>query len=64
MSGGSLSAAILSGVAALVLSERPDLSPEQLKRILQRSAVPVDPSLGEKRVDAAAAVRAAKASSR
>jgi subtilisin family serine protease len=64
MSGGSLSAAILSGVAALVLSERPDLSPEQLKRILKRSAVPVDPSLGARRVDAAAAVRAAKASSR
>jgi subtilisin family serine protease len=60
MSGGSFSAAIVAGVVSLVLSERPDLSPEQTTQILKESAVTVDSSLGSGRVDAAAAVTSAR----
>jgi serine protease AprX len=40
-SGTSQSAAVVSGAAALVLSQRPWLSPDQVKDILRRSAQPV-----------------------
>jgi len=61
MSGGSFSAAIVSSVAALILTARPDLSPEQVIEILKQTAKPLDTSLGAGRVDAAAALNAAKA---
>jgi serine protease AprX len=40
-SGTSQSAAVVSGAAALLLSQRPWLSPDQVKDILRRSAQPV-----------------------
>src|SRR5262249_30293585 len=40
MSGNSLAAAHVSGVAALLLERSPDLKPQQLHALLVRSAVP------------------------
>jgi serine protease AprX len=40
-SGTSQSAAVVSGSAALLLSQRPGLSPDQVKDVLRRSARPV-----------------------
>jgi serine protease AprX len=41
-SGTSMSAAVTTGVAALVLAARPDFSPDELKQALVSSATPLD----------------------
>ncbi len=70
--GTSMAAPHVAGVASLILSVRPRLSPAQLRSVLTRSAVPFpggrcDPqparSCGSGTLNAAAAVRAALASS-
>jgi len=46
-SGSSLAAAVVSGAAALVLSQRPSLTPDQVKALLVQTAAPlpgVDPT--------------------
>jgi serine protease AprX len=40
-SGTSQSTAVVSGAAALLLSQRPELTPDQVRDVLRRSAVPV-----------------------
>ena len=44
-SGTSQSAAVVSGAAALMLSERPQLTPDQLRDVLRRSARSLDGGL-------------------
>jgi subtilisin family serine protease len=63
--GTSFSSPLSAGVAALVMSARPDLSGAQVESLLYSTAVDLgaagrDPVFGYGRVDAAAAVRAAK----
>lgn len=60
LSGSSMAASIVSGVAALALSERPDLSVDQLRKLLLES-VDTKPGLSQKvansgRINAAKAV--------
>lgn len=64
-SGTSFSAAIAAGLAALVLSTVPALTPDELEDVLKRSAkrLPIT-GIGAGRVDAIAAVRLAKEYSR
>lgn len=60
LSGSSLAAAHVTGVAALLLQRQPDLSPDRVKTVLQSSARPVSatrPELGV--VDACAALNLA-----
>lgn len=62
-SGTSFSAPIVTGIAALVLAERPELGPEDLRRVLLQSAEDVgtpgvDRYTGYGLVDARAALRA------
>jgi serine protease AprX len=45
-SGTSMSAAVVSGAAAAVLSERPELSPDQIKALLKGTAYPLSGSEG------------------
>ncbi|MGH2786824.1 MAG: S8 family serine peptidase [Actinomycetota bacterium] len=40
-SGTSQSAAVVSGAAALILSQRPNISPDQVKRLLMSTAKPI-----------------------
>jgi serine protease AprX len=40
-SGTSQAAAVVSGLAALVVAARPELTPDQVKRVLTRSAAPL-----------------------
>lgn len=42
MTGTSIATAVVSGAAALVLSVRPDLTPQQVKGVLEESVVPID----------------------
>lgn len=63
-SGTSVAAAEVSGVVALVLEKRPDLKPDEARRILMETAIDLgpkgrDPIFGAGLVDAEAAVRAA-----
>lgn len=63
LKGTGFAAAIIGGVAAMVLSARPDLSPNDVESILKQSAKKLDLSadeVGAGRVDALAAVRLAK----
>jgi thermitase len=65
-SGTSLASPIVAGVAALMLSAKPSLTPAQLTLLLESTAVDVggdgyDPAFGYGRVDAFAAVTAAAA---
>jgi subtilisin family serine protease len=55
VSGSSLAAAHVSGVAALLLERSPNLKPQQLHALLVRSAVPTGPS-GPSALDACAAL--------
>ena len=64
--GTSFAAPVVAGVAALMMSARPDLSGDQIKSLLYSTAVDLgaagrDPIFGYGRVNAAAAVQAAKA---
>jgi hypothetical protein len=64
--GTSFSSPIVAGVAALMMSARPDLGSDQIKSLLYSTAVDLgtagrDPIFGYGRVNAAAAVQAAKA---
>ena len=56
MSGNSLAAAHVSGVAALLLERSPDLKPQQLHALLVRSAVPPTGPQGPPALDACAAL--------
>ena len=56
MSGNSLAAAHVSGVAALLLERSPDLKPQQLHALLVRSAVPPTGPNGPPALDACAAL--------
>lgn len=58
VNGTSYSASVVSGIAALVLSAYPDLTPSQLRSILFRSAMKVQPAgeNGRGLIDANAAV--------
>jgi subtilisin family serine protease len=47
-SGTSMAAPVVTGVAALVLSYYPDLTPQQLKTVLEKTAVPMRDSLVNK----------------
>ena len=61
-SGSSQSAAVVSGAAALLLSARPDLTPDAIKQLLADTADPIDASdtiVGAGVIDVAAAVSAA-----
>lgn len=61
--GTSFATAIVGGVAALILSARPELSPDDVETILKQSAKKLDllpNEVGAGRVDALAAVRLAK----
>ncbi len=63
-SGSSAAAAYVSGVAALIISARPDLSPAQVRQVLTETAVDIGPpgidaSSGFGRVDAYLATRVA-----
>jgi len=63
--GTSFSSPVVAGVAALMMSARPDLSGDQIKSLLYSTAVDLgtagrDPIFGYGRVNAAAAVQAAK----
>jgi thermitase len=65
-SGTSLASPLVAGVAALMLSAKPSLTPAQLTLLLESTAVDVggdgyDPAFGYGRVDAFAAVTAAAA---
>jgi len=55
VSGSSLAAAHVSGVAALMLERSPNLKPQQLHALLVRSAVPTGPN-GPSALDACAAL--------
>jgi subtilisin family serine protease len=61
-SGTSEAAAVVSGVAALMLSQRPELTPDQVKAALVSTASPIPATLptaqGAGRVDAGRAVEA------
>jgi subtilisin family serine protease len=46
VSGSSVAAAHVSGVAALLLERRPQLVPDELRRLLQAASLPVDDSAG------------------
>jgi hypothetical protein len=46
-SGTSQSAAVVSGAAALILSERPQLTPDQVRDVLQQSASTLGPSVSQ-----------------
>lgn len=60
-SGGSFSCALAGGVAALVRSVNPQLSPSEVEDVLRESATPIpNAQLGAGQIDAAAAVTAAK----
>jgi hypothetical protein len=64
--GTSFAAPVVAGVAALMMSARPDLSGDQIKSLMYSTAVDLgtagrDPIFGYGRVNAAAAVQAAKA---
>jgi subtilisin family serine protease len=64
--GTSFSAPVVAGVAALMMSARPDLSGDQIKSLMYSTAIDLgaagrDPIFGYGRVNAAAAVQAAKA---
>jgi subtilisin family serine protease len=66
LSGSSMAAAIVTGVAALALSQRPDLSVDELRLLLLES-VDTKPGLSQKvasggRINAAKAIGAAKRS--
>lgn len=65
-SGASVASAVVAGVASLMFAANPALTPEAAARILQETAFDPehkgrDPYLGHGRVDAFAAVNAAKA---
>ena len=58
--GTSMAAAIVSGAAALIMSVRPDLTADQVRKLLKDTAVPVAESAtraGAGRVDVEAALR-------
>jgi serine protease AprX len=61
-SGTSQATAVVSGAAALLLQKRPDLSPDQVKRLLTTTAAPMpgaDPvAVGAGQLDVAAAAQA------
>ncbi len=60
-SGTSQSAAVVSGAAALLLQQRPDMTPDQLKQLLTSTAAPVDDRVsltGSGVIDLAAAMNA------
>jgi subtilisin family serine protease len=64
--GTSFSSPVVAGVAALMMSARPDLSGDQIKSLMYSTAVDLgaagrDPIFGYGRVNAAAAVQAARA---
>jgi hypothetical protein len=46
-SGTSQSAAVVSGAAALILSQRPQLTPDQVRDVLQQSARTLGPSVSQ-----------------
>lgn len=56
VSGSSFSAAQVSGVAALLLEQRPELRPQEIEEILRFSASPVRAAEGPRLVDACAAL--------
>lgn len=63
LSGTSMAAAHVSGVAALLLQVKPDLSPRDLQKILEQTAQDLgvsrkDPQFGSGRLDACRAVQA------
>lgn len=65
-SGTSMSAPIVAGLAALVRTRRPDLTPDEVEAIISQSAVDLgatgrDPVFGAGRIDAAATLRNAVA---
>lgn len=66
ISGTSASCAITAGIAALVLTVRPGLTPDQLEDVLKRSCHPIrdgnrpTTQMGAGRIDALEAVRLAK----
>lgn len=69
ISGTSLSAAYISGLAALLLQRQPDLEPDDVRRLLQASAHDLGPKgrdneFGAGLADAYAALKAADASPR
>jgi subtilisin family serine protease len=60
--GTSMSTGVVSGVAALIMSLRPDLDADQVQEILRDTAAPIDgtaDAVGSGRIDAAKAVRLA-----
>ncbi len=60
--GTSMAAGLVTGVAALVLSVRPDLTADELQDLLKETAAPISGSaneVGAGRIDAAQAVRRA-----
>lgn len=66
ISGTSMSSPIVAGLAALVKSVRPELTPDEVESIIAGSAVDLgaagrDPVFGAGRIDALAALRAAQA---
>jgi serine protease AprX len=52
-SGTSEAAALVSGAVALLLQQRPNLTPDQVKAILRRSAIEISPSRGRGRKELA-----------
>lgn len=61
LSGTSMATPVVSGVAGLVHSVRPDISPENLRKILRQSADDLnDNRLGQGRINANQAVRRAQ----
>lgn len=64
MGGTSMAAPFVSGVTALMLSANPDLTTDDVRRILHQTATPCDsPAAGAGKINALAAVQAAYSSS-
>jgi len=61
-SGTSQAAAVVSGAAALLLQEKPEMNPDQLKRLLTRTADPLEqnpqPAMGAGVIDIKKAIEA------